>query len=72
MGISARNVFRGRVVACTPGAVHAEVEVELPGGDRMVAIVTREAVAELGLAPGVEVSAVIKASDVLLGVPQRR
>lgn len=66
MKVSARNVLPGRVVACTPGSVNAEVEVELSGGERLVAVVTRASVDALGLAPGREVVALVKAPWVMV------
>ncbi len=68
--LSARNRLAGKVKAVEPGAVNAEVAIELAGGDVVSAIVTREAVAELGLRPGVAATAVIKASHIVLGVPK--
>ena len=47
---SARNHFIGKVVRIKKGAVNDEVELELSGGDRLVAIVTRESTENLGLA----------------------
>lgn len=67
--LSARNCLAGTVKAVTAGAVNAEVVVALPGGTEIVAVVTNDAVAELGLAPGVAATAVIKASNVIVGVP---
>lgn len=67
--LSARNCLAGKVLSVTDGAVNAEVVVELAGGSKVYAIVTRDAVSELGLAPGVSATAVIKASHVILGVP---
>ncbi|UMZ09616.1 TOBE domain-containing protein [Pseudomonas sp. MPFS] len=69
MKVSARNVFKGRVSQVEEGAVNAEVAVELGGGSRVYSSVTRDAVDELGLAPGVSDTAVIKASHIILGVP---
>ena len=69
MKVSARNVFRGKVKQLRNGAVNAEVVLDLGGGSEVVAVVTRDAVAELGLAAGVKATAVIKASHVILGVP---
>ena len=66
MKISARNVLKGKVKAVTPGSVNTEVVVELPGGLEVVSIVTRSSAERLGLVRGKEVSAVIKASDVML------
>ena len=66
MKVSARNVFRGTVSAVVDGAVNAEVELTLPGGDRIVAIVTEGSVRELGLAVGKEAVAFVKAPWVML------
>ncbi|MBD5801936.1 Molybdenum-pterin-binding protein MopA [Azoarcus sp. Aa7] len=66
MKVSARNVFAGKVCAVKPGSVNAEVELELPGGDRLVAIVTQESVMTLGIAEGREVVALVKAPWVML------
>jgi len=63
--LSARNQLRGTVVAIRKGAAIANVEVDV-AGQRIVASITVEAVDELGLAEGSEVTVVIKASDVIL------
>lgn len=63
---SARNQLRGTVSAVKPGTINAEVAITLPGGTVVHAVVTQEAVVELGLAPGVPATAVIKASQVVL------
>ncbi len=68
MKISARNVLKGKVKKIAPGAVNAEVVVELPGGQEVVAIITRAAVDGLGLAEGKPAYAVIKASNVIVAV----
>ncbi|MBS7847309.1 TOBE domain-containing protein [Pseudomonas fluorescens] len=67
--LSARNCLQGKVLSVNDGAVNAEVVIELAGGSKVYSIVTRDAVAELGLAPGVSATAVIKASHIILGVP---
>jgi len=69
MKVSARNVFKGAVKQIQEGSVNAEVALTLAGGTEVYAIVTREAVTELGLKPGVDATAVIKASHIILGVP---
>lgn len=66
---SARNRLRGTVKSVAPGAVNAEVTLVLAGGAEVAAVVSREAVVELGLRPGVLASALIKASDVVLALP---
>jgi molybdate transport system regulatory protein len=66
MKISARNQFQGKVVSVTPGAVNAEVVMSLPGGEEVVAMVTRESVKSLDLKAGDEAIALFKASSVLV------
>lgn len=66
---SARNQLSGKVVSVQKGAVNTEVGIQLPGGVAVYAVVTNEAVMELGLKEGVEATALIKASHVILGVP---
>ncbi|WP_455917719.1 TOBE domain-containing protein [Pseudomonas cerasi] len=67
--LSARNCLEGKVLSVNDGAINAEVVIELAGGSKVYSIVTRDAVAELGLVPGVSATAVIKASHIILGVP---
>ncbi len=66
---SARNQLSGAVAGLSKGAVNTEVAIALAGEDRLHAVVTNEAVLELGLKPGAPATALIKASDVILGVP---
>ena len=65
MKISARNKLSGTVSGIRRGEAIANVEVDV-AGQRLVASITVEAVEELGIAEGSEVTAVIKASDVML------
>ena len=65
MRLSARNQLAGTVRAINAGAAIANVELEV-GGQRLVASITVEAVRELGLAEGDTVTAIVKASDVIL------
>jgi molybdopterin-binding protein len=68
MRLSARNRISARVTSITKGEASANVELDA-GGVRLVASITVEAVAELGLAEGTEVVAIVKASDVMVAVP---
>jgi molybdopterin-binding protein len=68
MRLSARNQVRARVVGVTEGEATANVELDA-SGVRMVASITVEAARELKLSEGREVVAVIKASDVMLAIP---
>ena len=65
MKLSARNQINARVVGITRGEATANVELDA-GGTRLVASITVEAVKQLGLAEGSQVTAIIKASDVIL------
>ncbi|MDR1873366.1 MAG: TOBE domain-containing protein [Deltaproteobacteria bacterium] len=65
---SARNQYAGKVKEVKTGAVNSEVILELPGGQTLVAIITNESATHLGLKPGVEASALIKASHIIIGV----
>lgn len=66
--VSARNQLPGTVAVVTPGAVNAEVELEVAGAGRIVAIVTQDSVKALGLAPGARATALFDASSVILAV----
>jgi molybdate transport system regulatory protein len=66
---SARNQFSGKVVAVRKGVVNDVVELEIAGGQRIVATVTCESTQQLGLVPGREAMALVKASSVLIGLP---
>lgn len=68
MQLSARNQIRATVTGVTSGEAAANVVLDA-NGVRLVASITVEAVRELGLAEGREVIAVIKASDVIVAVP---
>jgi molybdopterin-binding protein len=65
MRLSARNQIPARVTSITAGEAIANVELDA-NGVRLVASVTVEAVRDLGLAEGSQVTAVIKASEVIL------
>ncbi len=68
MKISARNILKGKIVKLVRGAVNSEVIIELPGGTRLVSIITNSSVENLGLAEGIDAYAIIKASNVMVGV----
>jgi len=68
MKLSARNVLKGKVKALTPGAVNTEVVIEVAGGAEVVSIITKASAESLGLAVGKPVYAVIKATNVMVGI----
>lgn len=68
MKLSARNVLKGKVKTVTAGTVNTEIVVELPGGEEIVSMITKDSAERLGLKVGKEVHAVIKASSVMIAV----
>jgi molybdopterin-binding protein len=68
MKISARNILKGKIVKVIHGAVNSEVTIELPGGTRLVSLITNSSVDNLALTEGIEAYAIIKASSVMIGI----
>jgi molybdate transport system regulatory protein len=68
MRLSARNQIPGIVKTVSLGAVMAEVAVEIDGGYSLVAVITAESARHLGLEPGKRVAAVVKSTEVMIGV----
>jgi len=66
MKISARNIFQGTVAEVKTGAVNTEVEISLGGEDKIIAQVTNSSAQRLGLAKDKKVTALVKASSVLV------
>ena len=66
--LSARNQFPGKVVKVDKGAVNSIVRLEALGGLTISATISNNAVEELGLAPGQDALAVIKATSVMVGI----
>ncbi|MEZ5889598.1 MAG: molybdopterin-binding protein [Xanthobacteraceae bacterium] len=67
MKISARNQLKGTIVDVVKGATTSHVRIDI-GGVIMTAAITNEAVDDLKLAKGQPAIAVVKATDVLVGV----
>ena len=65
-GFSARNRFEGEVESVEVTGVIAQVVIKA-GPHRVVSVVTRDAVEELGLAPGIPAVATVKATSVMVG-----
>ncbi len=66
--LSARNQLQGKVSKVKLGAVNAEVDIELNGGELVAATVTNDSVETLGLSEGASATAVFKAGAVILAV----
>jgi molybdopterin-binding protein len=68
MQLSARNQIPGTVVRIAKGVVTAEVVVQIDGGHEIVSVITMSSVKSLGLKKGSRVTAVIKSTEVMLGI----
>ena len=68
MKLSTRNMLKGKVVKVEDGAVNGVVTLDIGGGQQVVSVITMESIRNLGLAPGKEAYALIKASSVMMGV----
>ena len=66
--LSARNQLPGIIEKIDEGAVNGRVVLALPDGGKVTGSITNEAIEELGLSEGAEALAVIKASDVMVGL----
>ena len=67
MKLSARNKFIGKVVDVTRGAVNGIVKIELSNGQHLTSSITLEAIDDLDITVGKEVTAIIKSTSVLIG-----
>jgi molybdopterin-binding protein len=67
MKLSARNVLAGKVVDVKRGATTSHVRIQIAGGAVFTASITNEAVDDLALKVGDNASAIVKASDVIVG-----
>jgi molybdopterin-binding protein len=68
MKISARNILKGQITEVTKGQTTTHVVIDIGGGKTVTSSITNEAADELKLNKGKSASAVIKASDVMVGV----
>lgn len=67
MKLSARNILKGKVVDVAKGPATAKIKIDIGGGVIITSSITTEAADDLGLAVGDAVSAIVKASDVIIG-----
>ena len=68
MKLSARNNLKGKIKAIDVGAVNVDVVVEVAPGIEISAVITKKSCDRLGLEVGKEAYAVVKASNVMIGV----
>ncbi len=67
MNVSTRNQLSGKIASVVKGVVNSEVVLNIAGATKITAIITNGAAEKLGLKEGIEASALIKASSVILG-----
>ena len=67
MKLRARNQIPGRVTEIHPGAVNSTIKVDIGNGTIVTSSITQEAIADLDLKVGDDVTVVIKSSDVMIG-----
>ncbi len=67
MKLSARNHIKGKILDVIKGQTTAHIRIEIAKGTIITASITNEAVDELKLKAGDEATAIIKASDVMVG-----
>ncbi|HOI12269.1 MAG TPA: molybdopterin-binding protein [Methanoculleus sp.] len=67
MDVSSRNQLKGTVKMIKKGPVNSEVTVALPGGLEIVSVITTYSAERMNLKEGVEVYALMKASEVMIG-----
>lgn len=70
MKLSARNTLKGKVISIEKGAVNGIVKLDLGNDIIITSSITSNAIEELGLEEGKEAYAVIKASNVMVGVDE--
>ncbi len=68
MKLSARNQLKGKVVHINEGAVNSIVTLDIGGGNLITATITKAAVEDLQLEVGSDAYAIIKATNVMIGI----
>ena len=69
MKLSARNQLKGKVEAIQEGAVNGIVVIDIGGGNKISSTISMAAIKELNLKVGSDAIAVIKATSVMVGIP---
>jgi len=69
MKLSARNQLKGKIIKVDVGLITAKVTLDLGNGNIISAIISKDAIEDLALKPGDDACAVIKSTEVIIGVP---
>ncbi len=70
MRISARNNLKGTIKSIDEGLITSKVVIDLGNDNVVVSIISRDAIADLGLKVGQEAYAIIKSTEVVIGVDE--
>jgi len=70
MRLSARNTLKGKVKAIEEGLITSKVVIDLGNGNVIVSIISRDAIADLQLEVGKEAYAIVKSTEVIVGVEE--
>jgi molybdate transport system regulatory protein len=65
--LSARNNFKGKIISVEKGVITAKVKIEVKVPTTITAVITKEAVEDLELKVGDEVTAIVKSTEVIIG-----
>ncbi len=68
MKLSARNQLKGVIKAIEDGLITSKVIIDLGGGNEIISIISKQSIKELDLKPGKEAYAIIKSTEVLVGI----
>jgi molybdopterin-binding protein len=69
MKLSARNRLKGKIISVDEGLITAKVVIDLGNGNEIVSVISKDAVADLRLKVGDTAFAVIKSTEVIVGIP---
>jgi molybdopterin-binding protein len=69
MKLSARNQLKGKITKVDEGLITAKVTLDLGNGNVISAIISKDAIEDLALKPGMDAFAVIKSTEVIIGTP---
>lgn len=69
MKLSARNQLKGKILKVDEGLITSKVMLDLGNGNIISAIISKDAIADLDLKPGDVAFAVIKSTEVIIGIP---
>lgn len=70
MKLSARNNLKGIIKSIDEGLITSKVVIDLGNGNEVVSIISKDAIADLALEIGKEAYAIIKSTEVIVGVPE--